>query len=113
MGGIISWGSDLYGQCDLPPTTNAIAVAAGEYHGLVLLAGINPSPRLLNPLLQGARFSTLIQMLNRKACALGVKSSLTASNWSEQTPTAGNGALRLRADPSATNSPRFYRMRQW
>jgi alpha-tubulin suppressor-like RCC1 family protein len=33
-----AWGSDTYGECDRPPLTNFLAVAAGEYHSLGLRA---------------------------------------------------------------------------
>ncbi len=112
-GSVVAWGSDLNGQCGLSQPLNAVGVAAGEYHTVVLMDGISPLPRLLTPSLAGHEFTAVIQTLNRKSYALGVTTSLTDTNWTEQTNVAGNGALRLLTDSSATNSPRFYRMREW
>jgi hypothetical protein len=38
-GSVVAWGDNRYGQCNLPATlTNAVAIAAGNAHTLVLLS---------------------------------------------------------------------------
>ena len=39
--------------------------------------------------------------------------SMPESNWTPLSTNAGNGALRMLADPAATGAQRLYRMRQW
>jgi endonuclease/exonuclease/phosphatase family metal-dependent hydrolase len=113
-GTVTAWGADWNGQCDIPPTlAPATGIAAGQYHTLVLLAGSMPVPRLLNPGWQVNRFSALAQTLSPKNYALEYKDSLVATNWTAASTNAGNGALRVLADPTASDSLRFYRMRQW
>ena len=62
---------------------------------------------------QGNRFNALIQTLSGRNYALEFNDSLAATNWTALSTNAGNGALRVLSDPSATPSQRFYRMRQW
>ena len=113
-GKVTAWGADWNGQCDLPPGLAEVSgIAAGEYHSLVLLADSLPVPRLLNPVWKGHRFSAVAQTLSLKNYALEFKNSLTAANWTAVSTNAGNGALMLLTDPSATGPQRFYRMRQW
>jgi hypothetical protein len=92
---------------------DAIAVAAGAYHSVALMAGSLPVPMLLSPEKQAAAFSVLVQTLNRKNYALECKSSMVATNWTTLATCAGNGALVVLRDGSAPGPERFYRMRQW
>jgi hypothetical protein len=113
-GTVTAWGADWNGQCDVPPAlVPASAIAAGEYHTVVLFADSLPTPRLLNPTRKGNRFSAQVQTLSPKHYALEFKNSLAAANWTAVSTNAGNGALRVLADPAATGAQRFYRMRQW
>ncbi len=113
-GSVIAWGADWNGQCDPPPGLVPVSgIAAGESHTAVLLADGIPVPQLLNPARKSSRFSALIQTLSRKHYALEFSDSLAASNWTALSTNAGNGGLRMLADPAATASQRFYRMRQW
>jgi len=72
-----------------------------------------PVPRLMLPVRQGDVFSAVVQTLNGRSYALQYKDSLTATNWATVCTNAGNGALRLLTDPTATATQRFYRMQQW
>ena len=113
-GQVTAWGADWNGQCHLPPgLVPASGIAAGEYHTVVLLADSLPVPWLLHPARKGNRFSALVQTLSPKSYALEFKDSLAATNWTAVSTNAGNGALRLLTDPTATGAWRFYRMRQW
>jgi hypothetical protein len=117
-GSVVAWGANWNGQCNVPAilqggTGDAIAVAAGTHHSAALLGGILPIPKLWNPARQGTAFSVLVQSLNRKSYALEYENALGATNWTTVFTCAGNGALTLLHDLSATGSPRFYRMRQW
>jgi hypothetical protein len=113
-GTVTAWGADLNGQCDVPLNLfPAVGIAAGEYHTVALLAGSMPVPQLIMPTWNGSGFSALAQTLDRKNYVLEFKDSLAASNWSGLPPVAGNGALRILADPGAKGAQRFYRMRQW
>jgi hypothetical protein len=80
---------------------------------VVLLEGVLPVPWLMNPVRKDDCFSVLLQTLNRKSYALEYKDSLAQTNWSVLSTNAGNGSLRMLADPSAVAPQRFYRTRQW
>jgi hypothetical protein len=113
-GAVIAWGANGNQQCQLPAgLPPAVGIAAGSYHTLVLLEGVVPAPRLLNPAFKGGRFSALVQSLNRKTYALEFKDSLITTNWTAGPGVPGNGALRLLTDPTATGTQRFYRARWW
>jgi GH25 family lysozyme M1 (1,4-beta-N-acetylmuramidase) len=113
-GTIVAWGADWNRQCDVPPAmAPASGIAAGEAHTVVLLADSLPVPLLLNPACKSASFKAIIQTLGRRNYALDYRNSLTASNWTALSTNAGNGALRVLVDPTATAAQRFYRMRQW
>jgi hypothetical protein len=109
---VAAWGANWNGQCSLPATlTNAMAVAAGDSHTVVLWVGTAPAPRMLNPVRNGDRFTVIAQTLNRRNYALEFKDALTATNWTALPATSGNGALRVLADPDAAAPQRFYRVR--
>lgn len=113
-GSVAAWGANSDGQCNLPPNlTNVVAVAAGESHTLLLLEGSLPVFRLLNPGRNGARFSALLQTLNRKNYVLEFKNSLQATGWTTLPTVTGNGALRQLTDTPGSGPQRFYRVRQW
>ena len=113
-GALTAWGADWNGQCNLPPgLAPAVGIAAGSDHTVALVEGIIPVPRLLNPARKGGRFSALVQTLNRKSYALECKNALAAANWTPVFTNAGNGALRMLTDLTASGTQRFYRMRQW
>ena len=109
-----AWGCNLNGQCN-PASTLAkvVALAAGEDHSLLLASSALPTPKLLLPVRTPRTFSLLIQTLCGKHYALDCKNSLMATNWSTLSTNAGNGALELLTDRTATTAQRFYRLRQW
>lgn len=113
-GTVRAWGADWNGQCDVPPgLVPASGIAAGEDHTALMLADSIPVPQLLNPAWMRGGFSALIQTLNGRNYALEFRNSLGATNWIALSTNGGNGALRVLADPAATDVQRFYRMRQW
>jgi alpha-tubulin suppressor-like RCC1 family protein len=113
-GVVIAWGANWNGQCDIPlGLVAAVGIAAGSYHTVVLLEGVTPVPRLMNPVRNGDGFSVLLQTLNRRSYTLEYKDSLAETNWTILSTNAGNGALKTLADPSAVAPQRFYRSRQW
>jgi hypothetical protein len=90
-----------------------VGIAAGSYYTMLLLEGVTPVPRLMLPARKAGRFNVRLQTLNRKSYALEYKASLTATTWTALSTNAGNGALKMLADPSALARQRFYRTRQW
>ena len=113
-GRVVAWGANWSGQCDLPAALgDAVGMAAGEEHTLVLVAGSVPEPRMLNAGWGEGRFSAVAQTLNRRSYALDYKDWLGAATWTALSTNAGNGALKLLSDPTASAPQRFYRLRQW
>ena len=112
-GTVSAWGANWNTQLGIPPGLPAVGIAAGSYHTVVLLNGVIPAPRLMLPDRQGDVFSAVVQTLNGRSYALQYKHSLAATNWTAVGTNAGNGALILLTDPTATTTPRFYRMQQW
>jgi hypothetical protein len=112
-GTVSAWGANWNTQLGIPPGLPAVGIAAGSYHTVVLLDGVIPAPRLMLPDRQGDVFSAVVQTLNGRSYALQYKHSLAATNWTAVGTNAGNGALILLTDPTATTTPRFYRMQQW
>ena len=113
-GSLIAWGADGSSQCDIPSgLPPAVGVAAGSGHTVALMEKTIPVPLLMSPARKGSQFSTLAQTLNRRAYALECKDSLAATNWLCASTNAGNGALRILTDQTATETQRFYRLRQW
>ena len=113
-GAVTAWGANWSKQCTIQTgLVPAAGIAAGSYHTVVLLEGVIPVPRLMSPARKGGRFSVLQQTLSRKSYVLEYKASLAETNWTILSTNAGNGALRMLADPSAAAPQRFYRTRQW
>lgn len=111
-GTVAAWGANWNGQCDLlPAITNAVGIAAGRSHTLVLVADGTFVPRLFSPRSNGNRFSALLQTLNTRNYGLDFKTSLTATSWTSLPVVPGNGALRMLTD-TAAGPQRFYRVRQ-
>jgi uncharacterized lipoprotein YddW (UPF0748 family) len=113
-GSVVAWGADWNNQCDVPANLRpAVGVAAGSAHTVVLIEKTTPVPVLLYPARKGGQFHTLVQTLNRRTYALEANGSPASNNWIGVCTNAGNGALRILTDPTATAKQRFYRMRQW
>ena len=90
-----------------------VAVAAGDYHTLALVAEGSPVLQLLRPQRRHGVFSVLLQTDMRGRYTLEQTDSLPAPNWTELPALNGNGAVLQLADPRATNAHRFYRVRRW
>ena len=111
-GSIIAWGDNWNGQCNLPATAaDVVGLGAGEEHSVALVASALPVPQLWQPSWRGSRFTMWAQTLNRMNYALDFKTTLAAADWMPVSTNAGNGALKMLFDPSATAPQRFYRMR--
>ncbi len=111
-GTVTAWGNNFNGQCSVPAVTNAVAVAAGEAHTLILV-GSASQPQILRPMLSGRQFSLLLQTYLGKNYALEYTSSLSAPAWLTANIVSGNGSLQLLMDPNPGTPQRFYRVRQW
>jgi hypothetical protein len=112
-GTVSAWGADWNGQCDISATvSNAVGIAAGEEHTLVLVDQGIFVPRLFKPAWNGNQFSALIQTFSPRTYILEFKSSLTATNWTAFPGVPGNGTLKVLKDTNATVPQRFYHARQ-
>jgi hypothetical protein len=112
-GTVAAWGNNWNGQCSLPSVTNAIAIAAGEAHTLLLLSTVAAHPQILRMALKGSQFAMLLQTSVGKNYALEYKTSLDSALWLTANSLRGSGTLQLLVDPHATGPQRFYRVRQW
>ena len=103
-----------YGQAIMPPgLTNVIALAGGSYSSLVLIGEpVFASPAAVPHLASGV-FRLPIATLSGRAYELESRDDLATGNWRAAPLVPGGGAVQDMTDLSATNSQRFYRVRQW
>jgi hypothetical protein len=107
-----SWGKNWNGQCNFPTNLfNIGAVAAGESHSIVLV-GLS-QPKLMRADRAGNQFSLFLPTYPGKNYALEYETSVKPAIWTTATTVHGNGGLQILMDSTATNSPRFYRVRLW
>jgi alpha-tubulin suppressor-like RCC1 family protein len=115
-GTVIAWGYNQYGQTNVPSgLTNVLALAAGGYDSLILQGTYPPALQvpLSNPCWSNGYFTVLLPTHSGKVYALEYKNSLTDNSWTAVPLAAGNGVSLMLANPTATNSQQFYRVRQW
>ena len=112
-GTVFTWGSNYAGQANVPPDlANVVAIAAGTYHTLALVA----PPRFVsafNPAKNGTSFSVSVSTRSGHVYRLEHKTSLADTSWTPLPLAAGTGAILTLTDPSASDSRRFYRIREW
>jgi alpha-tubulin suppressor-like RCC1 family protein len=115
-GTVVAWGRNSWGQTNVPAgLTNVVAIAAGYYHNFAL---INEGPLIasvvpVNPVWSHNVFSVSVPSQSSLVYRLEYKDSLLESNWTALPLVAGNGSVLTLTDTAATNSQRFYRVRQW
>lgn len=112
-GTIEAWGS----MPMEPPAglTNVLAVSAGQFHA-VAAVGDGP-PVLAAPVTDlqkdGDALALSLPTQSGRVYGLEYSGSLNDTNWSPLPLRPGNGGSQTLTDPAATNSARFYRVRQW
>ena len=74
-----------------------------------LLSGAN-SVRLTTPRRSGSTFSVDVPTVSGKNYTLQYEASLSVSNWTDGASVAGDGTTKTLSDPTASPSPRFYRV---
>lgn len=114
-GKVMAWGANNNGQTNVPVwLTNAAAIAAGTYHNLALMSGEGTAGTLCltNLALHTNRFTAWVPTVRGRSYFLEYKDSLTDPKWVMRQPVPGDGTIRQLADPLATTTQRFYRVRQ-
>jgi alpha-tubulin suppressor-like RCC1 family protein len=98
-----------------PGLSNVLVVASGQNHCLAIIAAGQPLPTapLTGAQWKSNTFSFTLPTQSGRVYATEYKNSLTASNWIPLPLAPGRGWTTTLTDPSATNSQRFYRVRQW
>ena len=94
--------------------TNVVSAAAGGFHNLVMLSNsvVRPPPVVSNLIRSGNSFSLSVPTTRGTTYFLEFADSLTSSAWTMLPPVPGDGSLRTLTDPAASNTNRFYRVRQ-
>lgn len=114
-GNVVAWGANDSGQTNVPAWLNhVVAIVAGANHTLALMSG-EPSAGTLcltNMALHTNCFTVRVPTIRGRAYYLECKDSLTDPRWIMRQPVPGDGTIRQLADPSATTTQRFYRVRQ-
>jgi M6 family metalloprotease-like protein len=111
---VAAWGYNWNGQTAFAPAiTNVVAIAAGSSHTLLLL-GRPPAPFALSQAVRDQnRFTVRFPTLGGKNYTLEGQVGLPGTNWSPISTVPGTGGVQSLSDVNATNSQRFYRVRQW
>lgn len=113
---LVVWSRNDMGQTNVPPgLRNIQAIAGGNFHMAALLA---EEPRVLHasliaPALGIDGFKVSLPTQSGRVYRLEYKTSLLDDHWSTLPLAGGNGGMLTLADPTPTNSVRFYRVRQW
>jgi len=111
---MVGWGNDNYGQADAPVIfSNVIAVAAGAYFSLALLADSpsNVFVQGLNPVKDGSVFNLSLLTARGKAYVLEFENSIASGNSTMLSPLPGDGTMKILTDSAANVPQRFYRVR--
>jgi alpha-tubulin suppressor-like RCC1 family protein len=115
-GTLIAWGYNNMGQTNVPPTSRRVAaISAGADLSLALLQSDPPQlgALLVNPRLTNSNFTIGIPTRNNRVYGLEYSSSQSHGVWAALPLSPGLGGVQMLTDPAATNSARFYRVRQW
>lgn len=115
-GTVVAWGWNSQGQTNVPAgVLNGIAVSAGGFFSMALIAGEPPilHASLMNPQWNGYRFSISLPTQCGHVYGMEYKDSLSNSNWLPLRLVAGNGQLQTFIDKTASDNQRFYRVRKW
>ncbi len=115
-GTVVAWGINTYGETSVPVgLSNVVAIAAGDAHSMALVNNTptTTQPSLTNLVRGDGIFSLSLPTQNGRVYALEFKNSLMDNAWTASPLIAGNGSSQTLTDLTATNSQRFYRVRQW
>ena len=115
-GTVVAWGINTYGETSVPVgLSNVVAIAAGDAHSMALVNSAPPTrrPSLTNLVRGNGTFSLSLPTQNGHVYRLEFKNSLADNLWMASPLFSGNGNSQTLTDSSATNSQRFYRVRQW
>ena len=113
---VVGWGENSSGQAIVrSDLTNVLAITAGDSHNLALI-GTAPLPKQLP--LSSAGFSNNVFRVSLptqsgRVYRLEFKNSLEDISWAVMPLVAGIGGVQTLTDLTATNTSRFYRVRQW
>ncbi|MEJ0090787.1 MAG: hypothetical protein WDM80_13720 [Limisphaerales bacterium] len=124
-GTIVAWGAGTNyafdysvnkGQSIVPPgLTNISSLAGGYTFSLAIKndSGFPITVPLVDPIKGISAFQVSLPTQSGKVYALEYKNSMAETQWSALPLVAGNGAILVLTDSTATNSQRFYRVRRW
>jgi hypothetical protein len=104
------------GQSIVPAGLSNVCSMAGGYTFSLALVGSGPpvTKALLTAAAQDTSgFRVSIPTQSGRVYALEYKDSMSQSNWNRLPLVAGNGKLLTLRDPTATNTQRFFRVRDW
>jgi len=112
---VVCCGTDE-GQSMVPAGLSNVCSMAGGYTFSLALIGSGPpvtKTSLTDPAYDHSGFRVSIPTQSGRVYALEYKDSMSQSNWVLLPLVAGNGKLLTLRDPTATNSQRFFRVRDW
>jgi len=115
-GTVVTWGYESSGPLSVPERlTNVVAIAAGAAHCQALVGSGPPTLRasISQPTLSASGFSGTVPSECGRVYALQYSTDLGNASWTSLPLVAGTGRNLVLTDPTASNTPRFYRVRRW
>ncbi len=115
-GTVVTWGYQSSGPLGVPERlTNVVAIAAGAAHCQALVGSGPPTLRafISQPTLSASGFSGTVPSECGRVYALQYSTDLGNASWTSLPLVAGTGRNLVLTDPTASNTPRFYRVRRW
>ena len=117
-GTVGGWGYNTAGQISLPPMSalsNVVAISVGYAQSLALVGNTAPEMEAQAgcPELTAGGFSLSLPSQSGKVYRLEYAETLSDAEWTPLPLVAGKPGGLVLTDPSATNAPRFYRVRRW
>ena len=115
-GTVAAWGLNQYAEVNVPAgLTNVTSLVAKGFHNIAMIGNGPPiiQETISNSVWTAGGFQFSVPSQSGRVYLLEYKNSLTDSNWFALPLAAGNGGILTLSDPGATNSQRFYRVRQW
>lgn len=114
-GTAVAWGRNSDGQCNVPPgLTNVVAIATGSRHSMAIVGDAPPALQAhVLPAWTNGAFVMRFPTQSRRVYQPESTDSLGNPHWTALPLVAGNGGMLSMPGLTATNSHRFYRVRQW